>query len=154
MNLKKTFELGKVDYLGIGRKTCPITIDMELRNADTDKPELSICGDIWNHKRTDCYQCGQCIDTILKYFPHNKLVNELFVFWTNYHLNGMHAGTLAQEEALHNANLKNWANDYKHCCDYLESIGLLEDNGYKFGTGWLYQGMPEKDLNRIKALLQ
>lgn len=154
MTLRKTFELGKIDYLGIGRKTCPVTIDMELRNADTDKPELSICGDIWNHKRTDCYQGGQCIDTILEYLPDNDLVKELFVFWTRYHLNGMHAGTLAQEEALHKADLKNWAINYEECCKYLDSIGLLVDGGYEFGSGWLYQGIPDNDLTRIKELLK
>lgn len=153
MTLRKEFEIGKVDYLEIGRKTCPVTIEVELRDADTDKPELSICGTIWNHKRSDCYQGGQCIDTILEYFPDDDLVKELFVYWTKYHLNGMHAGTLSQETALHNAGLKNWANEYEKCCKYLESVGLLYDDGYKFGTGWLYQGIPEKDLNRIKELV-
>lgn len=38
-------------------------------------------------------------------------------------------------------------------CKFLEEEGLLIDNGYKFGTGWLYQGIPAEDLAKIDELL-
>ena len=38
-------------------------------------------------------------------------------------------------------------------CDYLESIGLLVDDGYKFGTGWLKRDIPVEDVAVIGKLL-
>ena len=65
----------------------------------------------------------------------------------------MHAGTVAQEEALNAAGLTNYAASYKKCCEYLDSIGLLIDNGYKFGTGWLKREIPVEDIAEIEQLL-
>lgn len=153
MKLRKVFEIGKIDYLEIGRRTCPVTIEMELRDADTEKPELSICGTIWNHKRTDCYQGGQCIDTILKYFPHNDLVKELHRLWKRWHLNSMKAGDAEQEKAVEKY-LETNRYDYKEVCKYLESINLLEHNGYRYGTKWLYELIDSQDLTKIHELLK
>lgn len=112
MNKKNTIHIGKIDYNGSGRRNCPVEIEIELRGADTDKPELSISGTVWNPKHTDCYMAGQCIDDLMSYFPNNKVMAEILRLWTLYHLNGMHAGTIAQEKALHDAGLSNWANEY------------------------------------------
>lgn len=57
-------------------------------------------------------------------------------------MNDMHPGTEKQESALEQAGLTRWANEYDKCCKYLESIGLLYDNGYKFGTKWLKRDIP------------
>ena len=61
--------------------------------------------------------------------------------------------TEKQEEALKAAGLESWANNYSKCCDYLESINLLVDNGYKFGTGWLKRDIPVEDVAEIEKLL-
>ena len=58
------------------------------------------------------------------------------------------------EEALEKAGLTEWANKYQECCDYLKSINLYEDNGYKFGCGWLKRDIPSQDLEIIKGLLK
>lgn len=151
--MRKIIELGKIDYLGNGRKSCAVEIAIELR--DTDKgPELSICGDIWNHKHTDIYCGGQCLDTIAKYIDTPEF-REIHRLWRNYHLNGMHAGTVEQEEAIDKYLAEtNKRYDYKEVCNYLESIGLLTDGEYRYGTGWLYRSIPEKDLNKIRDLIK
>jgi len=149
--MSKKFNLGKIDYLGNGRKTCPVEIEVELRGSE-EKPELSICGTVWNHKRTDCYLAGQCIDDLTEYFKGNKLYNKLARLWRLYHLNSMHSGTEAQDKLV-NEYLKDHDYDYKEICKYLMLRGLYEDNGYTYGSAWLYRPIPEADLKEIKELL-
>lgn len=96
---------------------------------------------------------GQCLDEMNVYFNGDETFDTIYKMWKKHHLNDLHAGTVAQEEALEKAGYTGWANNYKECCDYLESIGLFDDNGYKFGHGWLKREIPEEDLNTIKKLL-
>ena len=96
---------------------------------------------------------GQCLDDLKKYI-HNETYNTIYMMWKKHHLNDMHAGTEAQEKALEEAGYTSWANNYYECCDYLKSIGLYEDNGYKFGTGWLKREIPQEDLQIIEGLLK
>lgn len=86
--MKKTFNFGKIDYTGRGRKSYPVTVTVELKNTDKGE-ELSICGDIWNTRKTDIVCGGQCLDTIARYVK-TPLFKELYRFWQLYHLNGMH----------------------------------------------------------------
>ena len=145
--MNRIIDLGKVDYWGIGRKTCPVDVEIELRTSDKGK-ELAICGTIWNPRKTDCYSAGQNLDTIAELI-HTDEFNEIYRFWKLYHLNGMHAGTEKQEEALKNCPSK----DYAEQCEYLESIDLLIDNGYRYGTSWLFREIPADDLKRIEEII-
>lgn len=95
---------------------------------------------------------GQCLEELNQYIE-DKQFKEIYRLWKLYHLNDMHPGTPKQEKALRDGGYTHWANNYYQCCDYLESIGLLVDNGYKFGTGWLKEEIPNEDLQIIKALL-
>ena len=158
--MKKTFNFGKIDGYGNGRKTCEVTIDVELRETEKGK-EFSACGNVWNHLHTDIIMGGQCLDSIAKYVK-NDTFKLIYKMWEKYHLNGMHAGTHAQEEALEEAvksgKLERYgANNYTETCDYLKSIGLyeVEYNGkpYKYGHGWLFWEIPEEDLKQIEKLL-
>ena len=151
--LRKEFNFGKVDYLNHNRKDCLVTVEMELRiDTDNNRECLSICGDIWNPRHTDIYCGGQCLDTIKEYIK-SDLFDELYRFWKLYHLNDLHAGTPRQEKAI-----KEWEEnnkyEYTKACEYLKSINLYEDNGYKYGHGWLYEPIPENDLKRIHELLE
>lgn len=149
--MRKIIKLGKIDYLELGRKTCPVEISIELRDTDNG-PELSICGDIWNHKHTDLYCSGQCLDTIAKYIDTPEF-RELHRLWKRWHLNSLKAGDREQEEAV-KKYLETNQYDYKEVCKYLESINLLEHNGYRYGTKWLYEPIDPQDLNRIKEIIQ
>lgn len=104
-------------------------IKIELR--DTQKgQELSICS-----------QSGQGV-----FNPKNEAQEKLLNLWNNYHLNGMSAGTEKQNQALKEANISG----YEKACEYLKSINLYDDNGYKYGSSWLYRTLPEN----IEAIIE
>ena len=146
--MRKRFTFGKIDFYGTGRKINAVEVDVEL----SDKGVFTASGTIWNSKHTDCVCGGQCLDTIAKYIK-NPTFKKIHRLWEQYHLNDMHAGTVAQEEALKQADLLGRNYDYIKCCDYLESIGLLEDNGYRYGTAWLKRDIPVEDITEIHNLL-
>lgn len=122
-------------------------IEIELNNGC-----YSCSGDLIIDNEWVC--CGQCLDELTPLLVGNHLFEELYDLWKKYHLNDMHPGTPKQEQALRKAHLTNWANDYTKCCEYLESINLLYDDGYKFGSGWLKEEIPEEDLKRINKLME
>lgn len=192
MNLSRKINFGKIDAEGRGRKINSVDLVIELRNADTNKPEFSVCGDVWNSRHTDIVQGGQCIDSIDKFFKHDRLYKLIENLWKKHHLNSMHAGTVEQESCLkdfaseketirnelrNNAwnkdkieynypenHFKEWQNwngskwdSYTVDCELLKRHGLYEvevdGKPYKYGHGWLYRAIPEKDLNKIRAIL-
>ena len=146
--MKRTFNFGKIDYYGRGRKINSVDVKVEL----SDKGVFTASANIWNSKHTDCVCGGQCLDEVAKYVKSDKF-KKIYRLWELYHLNDMHPGTEKQEEALKAAGLNRWANNYSECCDYLESINLLVDDGYKFGTGWLKREIPVEDVAEIEKLL-
>ena len=99
MDIKRTINFGKIAYNG-NRKINSVDLDITLRNADTDKPEFSVCGTVWNGRHTDCVTGGQCIDSIDKFFKHDRLYKLIENLWKKYHLNGMNAGTVEQTDCL------------------------------------------------------
>ena len=150
--MKKAFEFGKIDYYGRGRKINKVTVEMELKESDNG-PVFTVCGDIWNNRMTDCICGGQCLDTIKEYLPHNKLFLEIHDLWKKYHLNDMNAGKEKQTAAVKDWLAQGNRFDYTEVCKYLESIGLLYEDGYKYGSGWIYRAIPEQDLKRINELM-
>jgi hypothetical protein len=74
--------------------------------------------------------------------------------WKKYHLNDMKAGTPKQEEALRKwrakHKIKEWV--YDESVKYLKSIGLYNDGGYRYGTGWLREEVPESAIAFLKSL--
>lgn len=157
----KHFVFKKVDWYGKGRKINQPEITMSITYNDDNKPCLSICGEVWNSKHSDIICGGQCLDEMAKYesLMNDPTFNKLYYLHQNYHLNDCHAGTVAQEAALkayHEAcdvcNM-NKSHDYTSDCEYLKSIELFEDNGWKYGHGWKYHEIPEDDMNAINELL-
>lgn len=150
----KTFNLGKIDYYGRGRKINPVTVEVTLKEKD-GKPCFSASATVYNQTKTDILACGQCLDSIAKR-TKNKQFMELYRLWKLYHLNDMHAGTIEQEKAIDDWESKGNHYDYTSACDYLKSVGLYdaEYNGkpYKYGHAWLYWDIPEYDLKVIRAL--
>ena len=162
MRKSKTFDFGKIDYNRTGRKVYPVDVTMTLNYADNGEIEFTASGNIWNSHYTHTVAGGQCLDEINE-FVTDSLFKKIYGFWKKYHLNAMHAGTPAQEEALEKWHKSKQAEnrivlfDYDTDCDYLESIDLYEDefNGkpYKYGTAWLYYPIPADDLKDIERLL-
>ena len=93
---------------------------------------------------------GQCLDKIKELHPDNKLINEVHELWRKYHLNDLKAGTLKQEEYL--ISLGEYIN-YDWACEELKKVGLYEDDGYRYGSAWLYREIPIEDLKRIKEII-
>lgn len=143
--METILNFGKIAY-SEKAKINLVTVDVLL--SGTKAPALSISGTIWNKSKTDSVRCGQCLADIKKYI-NSPLFDEIYRFWQLYHLNDMHAGTEAQEKMLDNAKIT----DYFESCNYLRDKGLYIDNGYRFGSGWLYRSIPEADLNRIKEII-
>lgn len=149
--LKKTFTFDKIAFYGGKRINLP-EVEVTLEYKDKG-PVLSICGSIWNSKHTDCVCCGQCLDTMMRFssLANNALFKKLHKLWTDYHLNDMCAGTIKQEAALKEHG---YSGSYTDDCNYLESIGLLVDDGYKYGSAWLYREIPDNVLQEIEDLFE
>lgn len=121
------------------------TLDGKHREWETLKEvenprELSIMGQVGNR----CH--GQVCDS----FKPTEAQKALVDFWKKHHLNGMCAGTKAQTEALEGCK----SIDYNDQCEYLDFHGLLVDNGYEYGTGWLWRPFPEEELDGIISAIE
>lgn len=107
--------------------------------------------------------CGQVVDSlgrIKNYAPgwsYGK-VRQLRRLWRRWHLNDAQAGTPKQEAAIkvEQAARATWGfpplRDYREICAYLESIGLLVDDGYRYGTAWLHEDVPVDVLSWLAGL--
>lgn len=96
---------------------------------------------------------GQCLDRAQKELNiKNPVMVEIVRLWKLYHLNDMKAGDKEQEKAIEEYT-KNNPYDYEKVCEYLESKNLLVHNGYKYGSAWLKEEIPQKDIEKIKELL-
>lgn len=149
MEIRKTFVFPKIAFNGTRKINTP-EVEIALE-CDNGKYEFTANGSIWNSKHTDIITGGQCLDTMYKYLKHDKLFKEIYRLHKLYHLNGLHAGTIKQEEVLNNSGKV--FHGYDDQCEYLKSVNLYEDDGYKYGTKWLYRAIPEDDLKIIKNLL-
>ncbi len=81
-------------------------------------------------------------------FTHS-ICQKLYDIWGRWHLNATRPGTSAQMEYLrshpHPA-------DYEAICRQLESAGLLVDHGYRYGTGFCFEEVPEEVLKFLFEL--
>lgn len=148
--MEKTFNFGKIDYKGVGKRNNSIVLQVEYKKNRSGKMVFSASCEVLN-SRGNIIACGQMLDdenVITK--VENPLYKEIVDLWHKYHLNDLHFGTKKQERALKQANLIE--KTYLTQCDYLKSIGLYEDKGYKYGTDWIYYKIPKKDEKRILAL--
>lgn len=88
-----------------------------------------------------------------------ETVKKIMEIWDEWHLNDMNAGTVAQtavlkgfKEAVKKATGKEPRMDYDKQCAVLDAAGMLEDDGYKYGTAWLKRDVPEDVLDFLKSL--
>lgn len=147
---KKVISFGKH---GVGNE---VTIEMALRKDEEGRLEFAASGNVWNYRHSDIIMGGQCIDSIREKFKElwdNQLYREIEALWQRNHLNAMHAGTEKQEKALEELHADGKYHDYLKDCAFLESKGLLVDNGYKYGTAWLYRAIGDEDMKRIQEIM-
>lgn len=186
--MKKTLDFGKIDYTHTGRKAYPVTVEVELKKRGGEPTftiengeriptgettpeylELTICGDIWNTRKSDIVAGGQCLDTIREYagqLKNRALFIELYKLWEAYHLNGMHAGTPEQEKAIKEWRKAGNSYDYTKACEMLKAAGLYEipftgltvgkryaGEPYKYGHGWVVEELPAAVVERVKQII-
>ena len=105
---RKVFTFDKVDYNHIGRRINAASLTVEYRletKYHNGEPSLyweySACGAIWNHIHTAHISGGQNLESMAKFaaIRNDKNFSEAFSLWKAYHLNGMTAGSPAQEAA-------------------------------------------------------
>jgi hypothetical protein len=142
------YVLGKCDYNGSGKRNCKAAITWELESG-----RFSMQAEIWNPRETDIYCGGQCVDTIAAMFPHDKKAQRMVEVWKRWHLNGMKAGTPAQESYLreHPVNAVYPESHYDKASEALQAAGLNPDNGYKYGAAWLREDLPPEVIAEIKS---
>lgn len=104
---------------------------------ENDKKVLSICGTLYD-KRGSMVASGQCIDTIAECIPNEttQLIKEI---WERWHLNDMHAGCIHQREFEKEPYDKHRG----HVCEICN---------YQYGTGWIYEELPEDVIKTLKSL--
>ncbi len=134
--------------LHFSNETKSADIEIRLENG-----RLSITGTVYTGKKLlksekNLISAGQCREEAKDLIP-SKLVD----IWERWHLNDMRAGTLAQEQALREVkdsfSRLNW---YDQACDFLKSVNLLDDNGYRYGSAWLTEELPQDVINYIESL--
>jgi len=165
MKLKKTVNLGKIDFHGAKKKINAVEIELAYNDG-----VFTASAEVWNAKHTDIIICGQCFDELEKFFPNSLLFNKIVRLWKLYHLNDMHSGTPGQEQAIKKYfEETGQAYNYEKACEYLKSIGLYSisaffadryrttaENIYKpflYGHEWLFWEIPEEDKAEIQKLL-
>ena len=163
---KKNLKIGRMRVSGY-KNPLKVTLDINLEpyteaithpfstpSAIDSFYKLSISGNIWDPMLTDAISVGQNNDTIREAVNENRFVYDagykkedilkLLDIWDNYHLNNLRSGTKKQTDAVREFREKNkiteWA--YEKECDYLKSIDLYEDDGYKYDTEWLFEPLP------------
>jgi hypothetical protein len=78
-------------------------------------------------------------------------VDKIKSIWKQWHLNDLKAGTKRQEKALAKMGGVN-ANKYDEQVNFLKKKRIYNDKGYKFGTSWLVEELPndvEKEVMRL-----
>jgi hypothetical protein len=153
--MKRTFDFGKIDLNRTGRRINRVTIDVRLEDNSHGKEVFAASASIWNSRETDIICGGQCLDELVPFLKRNRKFMEIHRLWKKHHLNDAHAGTETQELVLRVAHdLTGTRFAYETDCAILEKYGLLEDNGYKYGSGWLYREIPEADRESIIRLIE
>lgn len=81
---------------------------------------------------------------------HNLLT--LYSFWSRWHLNDMRPGTPKQMIEVRKLYKQNPECSYDDVCEHLKNKGIYIDNGYRYGTRWLKEDVPELVIKWLFSL--
>jgi len=99
---------------------------------------------------------GQINDEIEQLKKTWKIPRELsFILevWKRYHHNTLKLGTKRQIETLRKKDETLLCiSNYDKAVEYLESIGLYEDRGYRYGSEWLAEKIPDEVIIGLKQI--
>lgn len=132
-----------------------LSIDLEPVSAFW---ELAVTGLVSHNARPDddgISACGQIVDDVVRLYPERIDLARIAAIWERWHLNDLKAGTREQTAALNSfwrGEEKNPLDWYDRSVAYLAEAKLLEDRGYRFGSQWLVEPLPEAVLREICGL--
>lgn len=158
-------------------KGSPLHITVEFRDKESCAPHLDIDGNMCRTYRelsisgSHAHGCGQCTDMLAKVGKADA--TRLMEIWSRWHLNGMKAGTRAQQTALEQYEPAKGVDYYTGACLFLHNFGLetipnflplgrepnAEDKArgitaraYKYGSAWLVEPLPAAIEEELKAI--
>lgn len=144
---KKIINLIKYE-IEVTIKNIPTIRDWDTLETLHDVPYIHISGRKWNGYFRN-YSSSATIEKIEESFPKNKTLLRLANIYREYNMNDFYGGTIRQNEALKKKGGR-W--DYDGAVEYLKSIGLYEDRGYRYGSDWLYKPVPASVVEELKVL--
>ena len=139
-----------------------ITLEVEIKTVESERSTIDL-EDITEYKvlaitgelreftggRPSLSCSGQIKDEMI---TKNKTKLRLIEIWQRWHLNDQKSGTRKQNECLDNwkDRPKGWS--YEEDCQYLKEHSLYNDNGYRYGTAWLVEILPDEIMKEIDIL--
>lgn len=135
------YEYKKTVFLGHHKPNRRVEIEIEITRGEKGAI-LSICGNVWNSRKTDIIAGGQMEDSILSYLDYPKYplpkLRRLLEIWKRYHLNNMHAGC-EHQRAFESKPYTENEGAICHICNYV------------YGTAWNYEALPEAIIEELKT---
>lgn len=98
--------------------------------------------------------CGQIVMSInvseVKPAPgwDAAMLRRFVEVWNDWHMNDMRAGTPRQTAYL----AGKFYVDFSDAVELLKQAGIYEDDGYRYGTAWLREDVPDDVLDWLKGL--
>lgn len=149
MNIDKVVRLGRGQC---GNVYCKIRFSdgkLSITGVEGPKPNgdaIGSCGQIVDHLAADVTEYAPGWDA--------EKVAEFADVWQRWHLNDMRPGSPAQESYLRaNPVIYQYPEShYEKASAALAAAGLNPDNGYKYGSAWLKESVPEDVLRFLSSL--
>ena len=151
--------LGTTNYT-TGQRTAKVFCKITYEDKKSNQKILSIHGVVGPKKNGDAYgSCGQIIYTHIV-APNYKedwnflKIQAFYNMWERWHLNDMCAGTPTQEKLIRKWEQIGNKYTYEKACAYLKSNDMYIDDGYIYGSKWLYEAVDPYALEFLKDLTE
>ena len=104
---------------------------------------------------------GRCGQIVMSLNPKNiepapgwnrDRIRRFLKIWGRWHLNDMCAGNPEQERTLRQHKISGSIGHYDWACGVLKNAGILVSDGYKYGSGWMTEEIPQTILEELAAL--
>lgn len=127
-------------------------IEVTLETTTSGHLRLSMVGLLWEPGHKPDAWGGQCHREIAALWADMPLVVRMTEVWARWHLNDMRAGTPKQEAAItEHYGRPRVGYEFGQACQHLRRLGLYEDDGYKYGSAWLYEPLPQEIVDEVCA---
>jgi hypothetical protein len=147
-------------YVSVELTQTPLALDWETYKSLFNVPVLRMSGEIWetdkqsdeNYGR-DILSGGQNHSVIKKIFKGDKDIERLVEIWEKYHLNDLQAGSKRQNKIIEEWLEKGNKFSHEEVGKVLREAGVHFDNGYTYGSQWLYQPIPDSVIVELKNII-